>query len=449
MRNINPLSMPDEEYLLLARKVQLILRVGQLLMENSADTARIVRTMKRVGAYAGIFGDQLTIHITYTTIMVSVGVNNFYITKLQKCVQHNVDMNIITEISKVTWRAIEEDYTLEDFEKRVERIANKKNKYTSIIINIGAALACGGVGKMFGCDLIAAIYTALAASVGFCIRRQCTLMGINAYMSIAISAFIATVIAYFTHFLPGSSTPWYPMLACTIFIVPGIPLINAVEDMMDSYITAGMTRAINTLLMVGAMTFGIVFAIKIFNVADFTYIPIVAHQSYFVYICAAFIAAAGFSTMFDLPPKLLWVVGLGGVICVVTRNLTVEYLGFGQPIGTLFGAMLVSIIVLKASHWFHVPTHVLNIPSVIPLMPGLYMYRLLFTIIDIDDIHINHFIEAFKGGVNAILVILAIAVGVTIPNIFAQKYINAINKKRLTRLLVQRKMNRHIKKSSQ
>ena len=84
----------DENYLELTRKVHLILHVGRLMMENSADTSRIVRTMQRTAAYAGIFGDQLHIHVTYTTLMVSVSVGNYHMTKLQKCYQHNVDMGV-------------------------------------------------------------------------------------------------------------------------------------------------------------------------------------------------------------------------------------------------------------------------------------------------------------------------------------------------------------------
>ena len=89
----------DENYLELTRKVHLILHVGRLMMENSADTSRIVRTMQRTAAYAGIFGDQLHIHVTYTTLMVSVSVGNYHMTILQKCYQHNVDMNVILEVS--------------------------------------------------------------------------------------------------------------------------------------------------------------------------------------------------------------------------------------------------------------------------------------------------------------------------------------------------------------
>ncbi len=54
-----------------------------------------------------------------------------------------------------------------------------------------------------------------------------------------------------------STTPWHPLMACALFIVPGVPLINFVSDMLDGYIETGFIRAVNTLLMVLAMAFGI------------------------------------------------------------------------------------------------------------------------------------------------------------------------------------------------
>ena len=439
--SLNKQSMIEghEQYIELTKKVHLILHVGRLMMENSACTARIVRTMKRTAAFAGIFGDQIQIHITYTTLMVSVSINNYNITKLQKCNCHNIDMSIISEVSNLTWHAIEKDYTIDQLEKSLTRLEAKKNRYHSLIINIGAALACGGVGKMFGCDIAAALYTALAAFIGFYVRKKCAWFGVNPYMGIVISSFVATVIAYFTHFLPFTNTPWYPMLACAIFIVPGVPLINALEDMLESYITAGMTRAMNTILMIGSITFGTVFAIKLFQVEDFTKLAAVDHQAYIIYVISAFIAAAGFSTMFDVPPKILWVVGVGGVICVCTRTLAMDFLGVGQPIGTLLGAMTVSIISLKAIHWFHVPSHVIMIPSLIPLVPGIFLTRLLFNIIDIDSLSGAGLLVTIQSGVNATLTIMAIAVGAAIPNAFAQKYIKRYNSRRLSKALSDRK----------
>ena len=44
-------------------------------------------------------------------------------------------------------------------------------------------------------------------------------------------------------------------------------------------------------------------------------------------------------------------------------------------IGSFMGSFVVSLIAVKAVHWFHVPNHVLTIPSVIPMVPGVLMYR--------------------------------------------------------------------------
>ena len=82
--------------------------------------------------------------------------------------------------------------------------------------------------------------------------------GCNNYIAIGIAAFVATLIAWVTTFLSltpsiagvlpefmHSSTPWHPLMACALFIVPGVPLINFVSDMLDGYIEVGMVRSLH------------------------------------------------------------------------------------------------------------------------------------------------------------------------------------------------------------
>ena len=52
----------------IGKKAELILTVGQLLMENGADTIQIVRDMKRVAAYMGISAEKFHLHIMYSCI---------------------------------------------------------------------------------------------------------------------------------------------------------------------------------------------------------------------------------------------------------------------------------------------------------------------------------------------------------------------------------------------
>lgn len=421
-------KLDDQDILLLRRKLDLLLRTGKLLMESAADTNRIERNMKRVAAYMGIPEDKLHLDIRWTMIMVNVSDDQHSFSKFQKCEKHGINMTTITQVSRLSWLAIEQDYSLEKYEEELEKIVVKPRNYSQYIVALGAGFACGGFCKLFGGDWFAFLFTAICTFIGFRIRARCIDFGINVYMSIAIAAFISTCLAYFSSYIGISSTPYHPLLACALFIVPGVPLINFVDDMIDNHLLMGITRAANTAMIIGAMTFGIAFVIRVLMMNDIAIDPqiselsIAPHDSYYIYAIAAAIAAIGFSMIFNIQRKLLWVVALGGVIAVCTRNFVNLELGFGPVIGSFMGSFVVSLIAVKAVHWFNVPNHVLTIPSVIPLIPGVLMYRSLLAFINLHGV-VGEVTNAFYNGINSALIILCISLGVAIPNIFARRYL--------------------------
>ena len=265
----------------------------------------------------------------------------------------------------------------------MEKIVRQPRNYTPYIVAVGAGFACGGFCKLFGGDWIAFLLTSICTFIGFRVRARCVEAGLNAYMGIALAAFICTCLAYASSFLGISDTPYLPLLACALFIVPGVPLINFVDDMIDNHLLVGITRAANTVMMVAAMTFGIAFALRLLVMNDvsidhkFSELSMVPHDPYYVYAIAAAISAVGFSMIFNIQRRLLWVVALGGIIAVCIRNFVNFELGYGPVIGSFMGSFVVSLIAVKAVHWFHVPNHVLTIPSVIPMIPGVLMLSLI------------------------------------------------------------------------
>lgn len=420
--------MTDQEVLLLRRKLDLLLRTGKLLMESAADTNRIERNMKRVAAFMGIPEEKLHIDIRWTMIMVNVSDERHSFSKFQTCEKHGINMTTISQISKLSWRAIEQDYSIDKYEEELGKIASQPRNYAHNLVAIGAGFACGGFCKLFGCDWIAFLFASVCAFAGFQVRANCIKFGINVYMSIAIAAFVSTCLAYASSYTGLSSTPYHPLLACALFIVPGVPLINFVDDMIDNHLLMGITRAANTAMIVGALTFGIAFVMRVLGMSDvaidhkFSELSMVPHDPYYVYAVAAAIAAVGFSMIFNVQRRLLWVVALGGIIAVCTRNFVNFELGFGPIIGSFMGSFIVSLIAVKAVHWFHVPNHVLTIPSVIPMIPGVLMYRSLLAFINLHGV-VGEVTIAFNNGITSALIILCISLGVAIPNIFARRYI--------------------------
>lgn len=438
---------------LIRHKLDLLLRTGQLLVESAADTNRIVRNMNRVAAFLGLPEEHLHIYVQFNMLMVNLSDDEHSFTKFQRCNKHGINMTTISLISKLSWKAIRQDYSIEQYAQELEEIANRPRNYTPVQVAIGTGFACGGFCIQFGCDWTAFFYASFAAAIGMYLRGLMLRKGLNNYMGIAIAAFISTVIAWATIYLPPSwtSTPLHPLLACALFIVPGVPLINFVDDMLDNYIQVGLTRAINTFLMIVAMSFGIAFFLKLsnFDLTQFYTIPMIPHNSYLSYAAAAAISAMGFSMIFNIPRRLLWVVAIGGIIAVCTRNFVNLGpsnnnigLDMGLAIGSLAGSALASVIAVKAVHLVHAPNHVLSIPSVIPMVPGVLMYRALVGLIEMNGV-VGELTNAMKFGMASAVTIMCIALGVAIPNVFARRWVAKDRQRKLNQLIEERRKRGH------
>lgn len=434
---------------LIRHKLDLLLRTGQLLVESAADTNRIMRNMKRTAAFLGLPEEHLHIYVQFNMLMVNLSDNEHSFTKFQRCDKHGINMTTISLISKLSWKAIREDYSIERYAEELEAIASRPRNYTPVQVAIGTGFACGGFCIQFGCDWTAFFYASFAAAIGMYLRGLMLRKGLNNYMGIAIAAFISTVIAWATTYLPSTwtDTPLHPLLACALFIVPGVPLINFVDDMLDNYIQVGLTRAINTFLMIVAMSFGIAFFLKLsnFDLTQFYTIPMIPHNTYISYAIAAAISAMGFSMIFNIPRRLLWVVAIGGIIAVCTRNFVNLGpsnnnigLDMGLAIGSLAGSALVSLVAVKAVHWVHAPNHVLSIPSVIPMVPGVLMYRALVGLIEMNGV-VGELTNAMKFGMASAITIMCIALGVAVPNVFARHWVAKDRQRKLKQMIEDRK----------
>ena len=170
------------------------------------------------------------------------------------------------------------------------------------------------------------------------------------------------------------------------------------------------------------------------------------HHSFFEYALAAAISAMGFATIYNIPYRLMPWIAIGGIICVCSRNFinlgpaTGNIgLGMGLVVGSLCGSALISIINIKAVHILHTPHQCITIPAVIPIVPGVLMYRALYGFMEMQGV-VGEVTFAMFNAINGSLVLVCIALGVAIPNIFARKWIAPHRRAKLERLIEERRM---------
>ena len=125
---------------LIRHKLDLLLRTGQLLVESAADTNRIVRNMNRVAAFLGLPEEHLHIYVQFNMLMVNLSDDEHSFTKFQRCNKHGINMTTISLISKLSWKAIRQDYSIEQYAQELEEIANRPRNYTPVQVPSAPAL---------------------------------------------------------------------------------------------------------------------------------------------------------------------------------------------------------------------------------------------------------------------------------------------------------------------
>ena len=124
----------------LRRKLDLLLRTGSILMESAADTSRIMRTMKRAAAFLGLDEKYLHLYINWNVLMVNYSDEEHSFSKFQRCEKHGINLTSISMISKLTWRAIKEDYSLDQYEAALNEVKATPRSFTPWQVAIGGGV---------------------------------------------------------------------------------------------------------------------------------------------------------------------------------------------------------------------------------------------------------------------------------------------------------------------
>lgn len=120
----------------------------------------------------------------------------------------------------------------------------------------------------------------------------------------------------------------------------------------------------------------------------------------------AFIATMAFAVLFQSPKKILLTDGLIGAVGWVVFISLRDQMGYSSVYANFFGTLALALLSELSARIFKQPATVFVIPGIIPLVPGLGIYKGMFAVINND----------YNGGMSILLTAItdscAIAVGV-------------------------------------
>lgn len=153
------------------------------------------------------------------------------------------------------------------------------------------------------------------------------------------------------------------------------------------------------------------------------------------YIIFGGLAALGFGVLFNVPKRTLWLVFLGGSIAVSFRNSLQHHLNWSIEVTSFIGAFMAGIWTIIWVHRVHTPAAVIGVASIIPLVPGVFLYKSLIGFIGYNTFQAaenNHMLDDALGyAIRSLSILFGIAIGLSIPVIWERKIYERKRRRRI------------------
>jgi len=257
-----------QEHIGAKRFVDLVLDIGTFLLASGAHCGRINSNIKRI---ADSWGFDIDMQPTFKGLLVSAKNRNNpddIITQYKESPSYNVHLEVITEVSQLSWRVVDEKLSIADTEKQFNQIKSIHH-YKPWVVSLAVGFSCGGLCMLSTGDIYNAGIAFLAAGIGSILRFRVAKMNFNPMIAIIIAAFVTTMITGLGSMFSIGINPQAAMATAVLYLIPGVPLINCVIDLIEGYLSAAMNRMLFAGFILLCIAVGMTLSITLMGINNF------------------------------------------------------------------------------------------------------------------------------------------------------------------------------------
>lgn len=320
--------------------------------------------------------------------------------------------------------------TVRQSHERLDMIERRKPLYSPAFAGLASACACASFVFLLGGGPYDMIGAFVGAGLGHWLRRRLFAHHLNqffvTFVCVAVAALACTgmlrLIGLFDPIALQHDTAY---IGAMLFVIPGFPLITGGLDMAKIDFPSGVQRLTYVLCIILMATLAgwMVASIVHLNPQGFEPLGLNPVINCLLRMLFAFIGVWGFSVMFNSPQRMCLVAATIGAI---TDTLRLEIVDLGVPAeaGAFIGAFLAGLL---ASAWRSAVRHgllaphlgypriCLTVPSIVIMVPGLYMYQAMFHLGQFDTLN------ALDWAFRAFMVIICLPIGLAMARVVTDK----------------------------
>lgn len=254
--------MANERYEETLKRVGIfLLGYATHMMGCGVHTSRVVRCTTRIGES---YGYQVTVSMVQKSVLLTLKdpQKEEQFSAMESIPALPISFEHNARLSELSWKIVDKHLSIDEAIEAYEEIL-KSHRTHPLFVLILVGIANASFCRLFGGDLSAMGIVFWATVVGFICKQKLIEEHVNHYIAFIVSAFVASLCASVS--LIFNSNIEIALTTSVLYLVPGVPLINGVIDLVEGYVQTGLVRLVEAFLLVGCIGCGFSITLFIFK----------------------------------------------------------------------------------------------------------------------------------------------------------------------------------------
>jgi len=239
----------------------LALEFGRLLMEAGASARAVDEITAQVAS--GLGAERVDLRVGYASLAITVGIGTDGITRMRKVGPLGVNQSLDQALRTAAARIEQGGSTVAESRAELDRLLRDTSRHPDWVVAVAVGVACAAFGRLLGVDWMGVGPIFAASALGQMVRRWLAMRGVNVFVSATIAAFLGSTLCGLGARWAGSQTVAVAMAAAVLLLVPGVPALNALNDILEGRPTLGSARAVWVAVILVFITAGMWLALSL------------------------------------------------------------------------------------------------------------------------------------------------------------------------------------------
>ena len=375
-------SLPD--------KSSIVCRVGLLLLAGGAGAWRVREAMNTVSDVLGI---TCSVDVSLTSIECSCFDETGSFSEVVSLPTTGVNTERIWNMERLVRRVAAEgkDFTVGTFHQLMDDIEHTPARYAPWQAGVAAAAACAAVVFLLGGGPVEIVVAIAGGGLGGYVRRRMLDRHLTHLACIGCGVAVACLVYLAMQRLVGTFAPAAldynaGYIGAMLFVIPGFPLITSGLDIAKLDLRSGVERLVYALSIIITATL-VAWLISSFvglRPDEFQDLGLHFGALTVLRLLMSFVGVFGFSVLFNSPYRMAATAGVVGAVANTLRLTLVDVAQVTPEAAAFAGALVAGLLASAVMVRVGFPRISITVPSIVIMVPGLYLYRAVYFMGTVD-----------------------------------------------------------------